>query len=163
MGRAQRLEPRDAHHQGIDPAAAWQIDQDADTLQTFRRIVLIYRAWAPYRRKLSADAARHGYPIMRAMALHYPDDPVAVSQQYQYLLGDAILVAPVTEPNTTQAPVYLTGGGWYHPWHGGRTYVVPTGGLQTTVEAPPGSPPLFLRLDAAEYGQLRESFDALDE
>jgi hypothetical protein len=125
------------------------------------RIVLIYRAWAPYRRKLSADAARHGYPIMRAMALHYPKDPAAVSRQYQYLLGDALLVAPVTEPNTTNAPVYLPAGHWYHPWNGGRTYDVPAGGLETVVEAPPGNPPLFIRVDAPEYGELREAFDGL--
>jgi alpha-glucosidase (family GH31 glycosyl hydrolase) len=95
------------------------------------------------------------------MALHYPDDPVAVGQQYQYLLGDAILAAPVTEPNATEAPVYLPRGRWYLPWNGGHTYDVPTGGLQTTVEAPPGYPPLFLRADAMEYGELWEAFDAL--
>jgi alpha-glucosidase (family GH31 glycosyl hydrolase) len=146
-------------HQGIDPAAAWQINQDADTLDT--SIVLIYRAWAPYRRKLSANAARRGHPIMRAMALHYPDDPVAVGQQYQYLLGDAILAAPVTEPNATEAPVYLPRGRWYLPWNGGHTYDVPAGGLETVVEAPPGNPPLFIRVDAPEYGELREAFDGL--
>jgi hypothetical protein len=42
----------------------------------------------------------------------------------------------------------------------GRTYDVASGGLETTVEAPLGYPPLFLRVDAAEFGELREAFAA---
>jgi len=41
------LSPVMRSHQGIDTAAAWQINQDTDTLDTFRRTVQLYQAWAP--------------------------------------------------------------------------------------------------------------------
>ena len=46
-------------------------------------------------------------PIMRALWLHYPDDPVAVARGDQYLWGRDILVAPVVEKGATSRKVYL--------------------------------------------------------
>ncbi|GAA4391265.1 alpha-glucosidase [Tsukamurella soli] len=146
-------------HQGISPADAWQIDQDADTLVQFRRMVALYRAWAPYRRRLSAEAARTGYPVMRAMALTFPQDSVAFDYQFQYTLGDALLLAPVTEPGARTAVAYLPRGNWYHPWTG-STYRHATGAT-VTVPAPIGRPPAFINLQSAFASELRRSFDML--
>jgi sulfoquinovosidase len=146
-------------HQGISAAAAWQIDQDADTLAAFGRTVALYRAWGDYRRELVAEAARTGRPVMRALALAHPDDPVAVDQQFSYQLGEAMLVAPVTDPGATRARVYLPAGSWYHPWSA-RTHAAHHG-RWVEVDAPLGRPPVFLRTDAPRYESLRTAFDAL--
>ncbi|MFI7580042.1 alpha-glucosidase [Kocuria kalidii] len=144
-------------HDGIDPAAAWQIDQDGDTLAAFRHCVQMYRAWAPYRRRLVDEAARTGHPVMRALALHHPHDPVAARQQFQYLLGDAVLVHPVTEPGITEAQVYLPAGTWTHVWTN-RRYAGPG---HATVPAPLGRPPVFLRAGARDAGGLSSALRRL--
>ena len=55
-------------------------------------------------------------PIMRAMWLHYPDDPAAVARGDQYLWGRDILVAPVVEKGATSRRVYLPRGTWFDFW-----------------------------------------------
>ena len=55
-------------------------------------------------------------PIMRALWLHFPDDPKAVACGDQYLWGKSVLVAPVVEKGATTRRVYLPRGGWYDFW-----------------------------------------------
>jgi alpha-glucosidase/alpha-D-xyloside xylohydrolase len=57
-----------------------------------------------------------GLPIMRALWLHYPDDPEATRCGDQYLWGRDILVAPVTAKGVTHRRVYLPIGQWYDFW-----------------------------------------------
>jgi alpha-glucosidase (family GH31 glycosyl hydrolase) len=71
----------------------------------------MYRAWAPYRKQLVAEAAAMGHPVMRHLILYYPDVPVEQLQyQYQCLLGTNILVCPVTEARATTAKVFIPEG-----------------------------------------------------
>ncbi len=57
-----------------------------------------------------------GLPLMRALWLHYPDDPAAVARGDQYLWGRDILVSPVTEKGATARKLYLPRGKWYDFW-----------------------------------------------
>lgn len=63
---------------------------------------------------------RYGYPVMRPILAHYPHDPEAFAIDNQYLLGDKLLVHPVTQEGATKVDVYFprhsaTGDGdlWY--------------------------------------------------
>jgi alpha-glucosidase/alpha-D-xyloside xylohydrolase len=85
-----------------------------------------------------------GLPIMRALWLHYPDDPLAAARSDAYLWGRDILVAPVLEPGVRRRPLYLPRGLWYDYWteepvHGGRE-ISPQVDLETT--------PLYVRAGA---------------
>ncbi len=51
----------------------------------------------PYLYSTVHECATTGMPVMRALWLHYPDDPVAVARADEYLWGRHILVAPVVE------------------------------------------------------------------
>ena len=53
---------------------------------------------------------------MRALWLHYPDDPTAVARGDQYLWGRDMLVAPVVEKGATERRLYLPRGHWYDFW-----------------------------------------------
>ena len=55
----------------------------------------------PYLYTAVRESARDGLPIMRALWLHYPDDPSAVARGDEYLWGRDILVAPVVEKGAT--------------------------------------------------------------
>ncbi len=74
----------------------------------------------PYLYSAVRECTTTGMPVMRALWLHYPDDPTAVACADQYLLGRNLLVAPVVEPGVTNRKVYLPRGDWYDFWTGVR-------------------------------------------
>jgi len=57
------------------------------------------------------QAATTGMPMMRPMALAFPDDRAAQDAQLQYLLGPDLLVAPVLQPSG-RSRVYAPAGRW---------------------------------------------------
>ena len=70
----------------------------------------------PYLYSAVHECATTGMPIMRALWLHYPDDPKAVARGDEYLWGKNVLVAPVVEKGAATRQVYLPAGGWYDFW-----------------------------------------------
>lgn len=66
----------------------------------------------PYLYSTAAEAAMTGYPVMRAMALAYPDDPTWDTNLGQYLLGDFLLVSAFSKT------VRLPEGTWTDFWSG---------------------------------------------
>jgi alpha-glucosidase (family GH31 glycosyl hydrolase) len=70
----------------------------------------------PYLYSAVHECTKTGMPIMRALWLHYPDDPKAVARGDEYLWGQSVLVAPVVEKGTETRQVYLPAGGWYDFW-----------------------------------------------
>jgi alpha-glucosidase/alpha-D-xyloside xylohydrolase len=72
----------------------------------------------PYLYSTVRECVTTGMPIMRALWLHYPNDPKAVACGDQYLWGKSILVVPVVEKGATTRRVYLPEGGWYDFWSG---------------------------------------------
>jgi len=71
----------------------------------------------PYVYSGAREAHETGMPLIRAMWLHYPDDPEAMSRGDQYLWGRDILVAPVIEPSAASRRVYLPKGEWFDFWN----------------------------------------------
>jgi alpha-glucosidase (family GH31 glycosyl hydrolase) len=72
----------------------------------------------PYLYSAVRECATTGMPIMRALWLHFPDDPKAVTCEDQYLWGRSVLVAPVVEKGATTRRVYLPQSAWYDFWTG---------------------------------------------
>jgi alpha-glucosidase (family GH31 glycosyl hydrolase) len=70
----------------------------------------------PYLYSAVRECATTGIPIMRALWMHFPDDPKAVECGDQYLWGRNMLVAPVVEKGATTRRVYLPRGSWYDFW-----------------------------------------------
>ncbi len=70
----------------------------------------------PYLYCAVRECCKTGMPVMRALWLHYPDDPAAVKRGDEYLWGRDILVAPVTEKGATSRKIYLPKGTWYDFW-----------------------------------------------
>jgi alpha-glucosidase/alpha-D-xyloside xylohydrolase len=72
----------------------------------------------PYTYTITREAHDTGVPLMRALWLHYPDDPEAVKLGDEYLWGRDLLIAPVVEKAATSRRVYLPAGTWYDWWTG---------------------------------------------
>lgn len=81
---------------------------------------------------------------MRALWLHYPDDPKAVSCANAYLWGRDVLVAPVVEQGAKSRQVYLPHGGWYDFW----TSEPIEGGREVTRSVDLETIPLYVRAGA---------------
>jgi alpha-glucosidase (family GH31 glycosyl hydrolase) len=130
---------------------------DARVVPLFRRFVELRERLVPY---LSAEGRRsveQGLPLMRALFLAWPDDARVWEFPEQYLLGDALLVAPVTAPGVTRQRVYLPAGAWVDPWSGERL----AGAQVVEREAPLDRIPVFVQ--AARAAELIEAFQGLEE
>lgn len=66
----------------------------------------------PYLWATAQASAQTGRPMMRPLVYDWPQDPRAVACGDEYLLGDALLVAPLLEENAETRPVYLPAGRW---------------------------------------------------
>ena len=70
----------------------------------------------PYLYSAVRESCQTGMPIIRALFLHYPDDPKAIGRGDEYLWGRDMLVAPVVEKGATSRSLYLPSGAWYDFW-----------------------------------------------
>ncbi len=66
----------------------------------------------PYLWQTAITAHETNAPMMRPMVLEFPEDPTCRGLDRQYMLGDALLVAPVF--HDTKAEYYLPVGTWTH-------------------------------------------------
>lgn len=78
----------------------------------YKRYADIRMNLLPYVYDQAIRTSRSGIPMMRAMMLQYPDDAHAVEMTGQYMFGDSLLVAPVTEEGHTSKEVYFPEGSW---------------------------------------------------
>ncbi len=85
-----------------------------------------------------------GLPIMRALWLHYPDDPTAVARGDEYLWGRDLLVAPVVEQGAASRRLYLPRGTWFDFWNE-NTFA---GGREIDRPVDLGTMPLYVRAGA---------------
>jgi alpha-glucosidase/alpha-D-xyloside xylohydrolase len=85
-----------------------------------------------------------GMPVIRAMWLHFPTDPLAVARGDQYMWGRDMLVAPVVEKGATSKKVYLPKGKWVDFW----TEEIIDGGREISRLVDLATTPLYVRAGA---------------
>ncbi|VVT55634.1 alpha-xylosidase (EC [Kosakonia radicincitans] len=89
---------------------------DEESCDVVRHFTQLKCRLMPYIYRQAAQAHESGVPMMRAMVLAFPEDPACDYLDRQYMLGDALLVAPVfSEAGDVQ--FYLPEGRWTHLWH----------------------------------------------
>jgi alpha-glucosidase len=87
-------------------------------------------------------------PAIRPLFYDFPEDPEAWSPTECFMLGNAVLVAPIVTPGVRTCSVYLPAGG---VWQDGWTGDVLDGGISVLRPAPFAEPPFFIRQDAAVW------------
>ena len=118
------------------------------------RLVDIYTSLAPMLKELVKENHESGIPVQRPLFLHHEDDPRCYTEQFEYLLGEDVLVAPVWQAEQTERSVYLPEGEWIHLWTG-NSY----GQGDHTVPAPLGDTPVFYR-KGSRWASLMEGIRA---
>ncbi|MFN5711405.1 MAG: TIM-barrel domain-containing protein [Bacteroidota bacterium] len=139
-------------HRGVQLCDHWRFDEDEETLLHWKKYATLHAKLFPYIYTLAKQASDNGWPMLRHLSIHFPQDRECLKQDFEFMLGDRMLSCPVIEDqldvkrnDITQAnhtwKVYLPEGKWYHYWtdkcyQGASAYEVP---------AAPGSLPFFIR------------------
>jgi sulfoquinovosidase len=127
---------------------------DADMLPIWARYAKLRTQLYPYLSGAQLEYDRTGMPLMRHLALAYPNDALATARADEYLLGPDLLVAPVMQPGQVDRTLYLPAGRWIDWWRsirldarGAPHLVAPevrTGGGDVTLPAPLDELPLLV-------------------
>lgn len=87
----------------------WLFDEEACRVTKF--FANLKCRLMPYIYQKAVEASQEGTPVMRPMVFEFPEDPAVRYLDQQYMLGDALLAAPVFREDK-QAEYYLPSGRW---------------------------------------------------
>jgi alpha-glucosidase len=128
---------------------------DPEVLPTWARYARLRTRLLPELERAERAYDRGGLPLMRHLALAFPDDPRAVGREDQWLLGADLLVAPVLAPGETERRVYLPAGRWVDLWRSANPSLralrrprMLRGGREIDLPAPAEELPLLVRQGA---------------
>lgn len=93
----------------------WLYDEEAVDVTRF--FTKLKSKLMPYLFDTAVYASEEGVPSMRSMLLEFPNDPASETLDRQYMLGDALLVAPVFSEDG-EVSYYLPEGTWTHLLNG---------------------------------------------
>jgi alpha-glucosidase len=115
----------------------------SETEENVRDIISFRYRILPYLYNEFYNASITGLPIMRAMFLNYQDDDecYTADAQFQFMVGENLLVAPVLVEKDNTKKLYLPEGKWIelfnHKIYDGKQWI--------TVDAPISKIPVFLK------------------
>ena len=139
-------------HETNLPSENVQVYDSPEILSKFARLTQIYNKLKPYIQNAVRQNANEGIPVMRPLFLQFLNDKNVYDQNYQYMFGDDLLIAPVLKPGVSSWEVYLPGpDDWVWLWD---KELKKYPGYQTlTVDAPMGFTPVFYKPTSA-YADL---------
>ncbi len=126
------------------------------------RYINLRNSLQSYIRKWSEVSCTTGMPLVRHLALQYQDDANTWNIDDQFMLGDAILVAPIIKIFKTTRDVYLPEGKWQNMLTGEIYEVGAEGMTLDGVEAELDQIPVFLNMEAEDYESLLTVFNGAD-
>jgi alpha-glucosidase len=111
-------------------------------LDAVRNAISLRYRLLPYLYTLFEEASRTGAPVMRPLVYEYPHDAAVENRADQFMVGSALLVAPVATPAVRERAVYLPAGRWYDFWSGAA---IDSAGEAVLAVAPLDRIPIFVR------------------
>ncbi len=118
----------------------WNFDKQVQE-NMLKMLHLRYRL-IPYIYSGAWQVTKNGSTMMRPLVMDFDGDTAALNQDYEFMFGKAILVAPITGPNITQRSVYLPKqSNWFNFWSGESF----NGGQSVKTEAPLDKIPLYVK------------------
>ena len=118
----------------LDKSGNTVLDENGTPIMVdYTYVTEIYRAYTklhehltPYITELCEEASQTGMPAMRHMILEYANDPNVYTIEDAYMFGDAFLIAPILNDQSSRN-VYLPKGTWID-LNTGEQHVVAAGG-----------------------------------
>jgi alpha-glucosidase (family GH31 glycosyl hydrolase) len=144
------------HHRArSNDRTPWNIAErtkDPRVIPIFRKFARLRQRLIPYLEKQAQVSVEQRKPLMRGLFFDWPNDPQIWQVPHQYLLGDDLLVAPVTEQGVEQWALYVPAGEWVDAW----TSKPVRGPTVMTRSTPLDVIPVLIR--AAAVGELEPMF-----
>lgn len=120
----------------------------ASVIDSTKSAMQIRYALLPYFYTLFHLAHTTGSTVMRALAWEFPTDPSLASADRQFLVGPSLMVIPVLEQGASSVrgvfPGLSAGEVWYD-WYTQAEFTAAKPGVNTTIDAPLGHIPVFVR------------------
>jgi alpha-D-xyloside xylohydrolase len=104
-----------SRYHGATPREPWRFGEEA--LAIFREYARLRSQLVPYLVSHGWQASETGTPLMRPLAMEFPEDPAGYAFDLQYCLGRELLVSPVVTPDGW-VTTYLPPGRWMDWWSG---------------------------------------------
>jgi len=120
-----------------DPAA-WS----ATAISIIRDALRIRYKFLPYLYTLFYKSHRYGSTVVRPLFHEYPHDKTTFDIDLQFLLGDCLMIAPVTDADVQQIPVYIPSSNWFNYYTGEEYFYSKT---FVNISTPLEIIPIFLR------------------
>jgi alpha-D-xyloside xylohydrolase len=123
---------------GMGPQELYKFSPEV--LRIGREFIRLRYRLLPYVISAARRATKTGLPLMRALVLDFPDDPNVRRIQDEFMFGESLLVAPISDPSGRRR-VYLPAGIWTDWWTQERL----PGDRWINVNMPLDRIPLYLR------------------
>lgn len=93
-----------------DPNEIWCFGEE--NCKILKQLILLREKLRPYIRQQMETASKKGYPVMRPMFFHYPENEICYTLDSQYFFGDDIIFAPIVNRGQREKQVYIPDDQW---------------------------------------------------
>lgn len=125
-----------------------------------KKYIQLRYKWLPHLYTLFQEASKTGLPVMRPLFMEYPKDRHTFNLSDQFLIGDNVIIAPITKPDTFHRVVYLPEGNWIDYWTG----EISEGNQHILVEANLDTLPIFIKEGTfIAHGSIKQSTEHREE
>jgi alpha-glucosidase len=135
------FQPFCRNHSALDTRRQepWAFGEPYESIM--KKMIQLRQRLIPYLYTVFEECHRTGAPILRPLFFENPDDETAYAIEDEFLLGSALLIAPITRHGAEYRHVYVPKGTWFHLWSGKPI----RGPSHILAEAPLGEPPIYVR------------------
>jgi alpha-glucosidase len=140
------LLPRFSIHSWNDDGGANEPWMYPDAVADVRALLGLRHRLAPYLKECLRRYAEDYEPAVRPLFMDFPDDPACRVEQDAFMLGGAVLAAPVVEEGRQAVEVTLPDGADWEDYWTGKGFV---GGETVRLDCPMDRTPILLRKGAA--------------
>ncbi|MGM7778268.1 glycoside hydrolase family 31 protein [Arthrobacter sp. KNU-44] len=133
----------------------WNIQErtgDQTVIPVFRELVELRERLVPYLAEQARKAIDTGAPLMRPLYFDHIKDEEVWKHPLQWMLGEDLLVVPVTDEAVRTWTAYLPDGNWVDAWTGEKY----AGQRTVEVSAPLNRVPVFVRAEA--WNEMKDVF-----
>ncbi|MGD8781009.1 MAG: glycoside hydrolase family 31 protein [Ignavibacteria bacterium] len=91
---------------------------DKSCIDVYKKFANVRYNIIPYLYSEMKKSSESGLPLMSPLFIEYPGIEFPKENEFNYLLGNSLLVCPVTEPNVKSLDIMLPPGTWFDLWTG---------------------------------------------
>jgi len=117
----------------------------AQVEENMRKMLELRYRLIPYIYSEAWQVSQNHSTMMRPLVMDFRADAKASAQPFNYMFGQSLLVAPVTQPGVKAWNVALPQGSSWYNFHTGRRY---TGGQTVLTDAPLHTIPVYVKAGA---------------